>query len=243
MDSLLLTFSAFWNLAIITCSFILLMVLYFEMKDTVTSKEKFNKRYSYNYIENWKRMNNEYFKELNNLNLLRVRKCLTVIHKDFKKMLEIKYNLIFEKKVTSNSDNSQYLSYISNQELKKFILDPNIWFNQYYLDLKSLFDNPSYSNGIIVSKRLFPQILDLEKMIIKELDFNLNFKKETIDLNYEQYLILKSYRFKRSLAFILSLINIMISVLLIIFNYPLIEIVALSFFGFLMIYIYLKVNI
>ena len=243
MDSIFLTFSTFWNLAIIICSFILLMVIYFEMKDADTSNEKLNKRYSYHYIEDWKRMNNEYFKELANLDLLRVRKCLTVIHKDFKKMLEIKYNLIFENNNSSNSKNSQYLSYISNQELREFMLDPNIWFKEYYLDVKRLFDSPSDLNGLIVSKQLFPQILNLETLIIKELNLNLNFKKENIELNYEQYLIQKAYRSKRLKAVILSLINLIISVLLIIFKEPLLEIAALSFFGFLIIYIYLKVNI
>lgn len=243
MDSIFPLLSQYWNVTMVLCSFIILLVLYRQIRDMEISHEESNKKHTYEFLENWARMNNEYYNELTTLEKYGAKESIETIHTDFKRMLEIKYNLTMASTFELKSNNEHYLSYISDPELKKFILDPFEWFKPYYFKAIKFFTDSSYSNGLHGSQILFPPVRNLENRIINEIDPNLHFRFDSIHKDYEKLLYSKNKKTKQIRAIILSIIVLIFSLFLIFISLNPLEIVLYSGLGFIAIYALYKTKL
>ena len=198
MISILEIFTFYWNAVIILCVIVLLAVFYFELKGMKTTKESSESKYENKFIENWMRMNSDFYNQLGILEEVGLKNLIIIIQNDFKKMLDIKYkinvdvNNEFKNEIYSKIDKKVYIEHITNPELKSFMDNPLTWFKPHFMKIRGSLNSENDFKSIRGSQDLFPVFIRLENMIIAEINDNLLFKHSRIESTYESFLIAKN---------------------------------------------------
>ena len=212
MISILAIFESFWNITIIICLIIVIVIYFIEIQEMKVDEDSPHQKYSNNNIVKLQQSNDKFFNSLRYLGFDGIEKSLLMIHRNFKKMLVAKYNLKIDISADIVYNNKLFLNYISNPELKEFMLEPKRWFGPYY-KLVSDFQKSSEIRDLQISEKIFPIFLNLENKILSEIDRTIRFEKIAIDPRYEEFLKFNASKSKRMIFYLSIVVNLIIIVI------------------------------
>lgn len=239
MDSILAIFEYYWYLIIILAMLIILIIFYFETREIEVSSFIPNKKYTNRFQLNLLRSNKDFFERLVSIESYSIKDSFNLIQENFKRMLVIKNKLEFEIK-SNKSNNLLFVDYISNPELRTFMVDPETWYQPFLDTFRYFFSGSTIIKNHVEAKVIFPLFLKLEDMIHREINNESITKKIKLNEDFERYLINKAKRAKRIIIYRGLLIDVIICFILYFYNLNIIEIIFLFLLGLMLIFLYLN---